>query len=394
MKKLGALIILFVAFKANAQNEIKFNQTTTWKETAEKAAATGKLIFVDCYTSWCSPCKWMDKNVFVEPTVATFFNDKFINVKIDMEKGEGLELRKKYSVKSYPTFLFVNSKGEVVHRTGSRMTVEEFLEEGKRAVDPKNGLVSLTEKYNGGARDLPFLLDYYLVLNKTDRTNAEKIGKDIVNEISAQQLNTEFGWKAIKTLARSESDKLGVHFMANPNMYNSWSKEEERDQLKDRLITSTIYGLMNADNEQAFMDKLAFFKKSDKIERRKQGVMLEADYYLKKGRIEDYVKLTNSALKNELKNDGEKLSFLAGRAGFKGGTSVTFLQQAYVLAKRSVEIAPEEYSVVSTFGYTCLYLKNKEEGLKAAKKAYLLADSLGSKVQNRAKQLVDEIEAL
>ncbi|WP_316815624.1 thioredoxin family protein [Pedobacter nyackensis] len=394
MKRICALIMLFVAFKANAQNEIQFNQNTTWKETTEAAAKTGRLIFVDCYTDWCGPCKWMDKNVFVEPTVAAFFNGNFINVKIDMEKGEGIELLKKYSVKSFPTFLFVNSKGEVVHRTGSRMSAEEFLEEGKRAVNPKNGLVSLSQKYNSGARDLPFLLDYYLVLNKTDRTAAEKIGNDIVNGISVEQLNTEFGWKAIKTLARNENDKLGAHFIANQNRYNSWSKEEEREQLKDRLITSAIYGLMNGDDEQAFMDKLAFFRKSGKADRKKQGVMLEADYYLGKRRIDDYVKLTNAALKNELKNEAEKLSFLANRAGFKGGASAAFLQQAYVLAKRSVEIAPEEYGVVSTFAYTCLYMKNKEEGLKAAKKAWLLADALGSKVQNRAKQLVDEVEAL
>lgn len=388
------LLIAFTAFKVSAQNEIKFNQTKNWKETIGAAEKTGKLIFVDCYTDWCGPCKWMDKNVFTEVSVATFFNGNFINVKVDMEKGEGLELRKKYSVKSYPTFLFVDSKGEVVHRTGSRMSVEEFLEEGKKAVNPKNGLTFLSQKYNEGIRDLPFLLDYYLVLNKTDRTIAAQIGKDIVSEISTQQLNTEFGWKAIKSLARSESDKLGAHFMANQNGYNSWSKEEEREQVKDRLITSTINGLMKADDEQAFMDKLAFFKKSDQIDRKKQGIMLEADYYLGKRRIDDYVKLTSAALKHELKDDAEKLSFLAGRAGFKGGASAEFLQQAYVLAKRSVEIAPEEFSVVSTFAYTCLYMKNKEEGLKAAKAASLLAEPLGSKVLNRVKQLIDEVQAL
>ena len=394
MKKIGMLIIMFVAFKANAQNEIKFNQTTTWKETTEAAAKTGKLIFLDCYTSWCAPCKWMDKNVFVEPTVATFYNDNFINTKIDMEKGEGIELAKKYQVRSFPTFLFVNDKGEVVHRTGSRMTVEEFLDEGKRALKPKNGLASLSQKYSEGARDLPFLLDYYLVLNKSDRKSAEKIGQDIVNEISVQQLNTEFGWKTIKVLARSESDKLGAHFMANQNAYNNWSKQEERDQLKDRLITSTLNGLMKDNNDQVFVDKLAFFKKSEKADRKIQGIMLEADYYLAQKRLNDFVKLTNAALKNELKNDAEKLSSLGRRAGFNGGPTPAFLQQGYVLTKHSVDIAPEDYSVVSTFGYICLYMKNKEEGLKASKNALVLADELGSKVQNRAKELVNQLEAL
>lgn len=394
MKKLGVLIIILVAFKANAQNEIKFNQTTTWKETTEAAAKTGKLIFVDCYTSWCVPCKWMEQNVFVDPKVAAFYNSNFINVKIDMEKGEGIALRKKYSVNSYPSFLFVSDKGEVVHRTGSRMPVDEFLEEGKRALSPKTGLAFLSQKYKDGARDLPFLLDYYLVLNKSDRKSAEPIAQNIVNEISVQQLNTEFGWKAIKALAKSETDKLGAHFMANQNAYNNWSKVGDGEQLKDRLITNTLDGLMKDSNEQAFMDKLAYFKKSGNAERNKEGVLLEANYYLTQKRLDDYVKLTNAALKNELNNDAERISSLAWRAGFNGGPSPAFLEQAYVLGKRAVEIAPENYSVVSSFGYICLYMKNKEEGLKAARKARALAEVLGSKVQNRAQELVNDLVGL
>ena len=35
---------------------------------------------------------------------------------MDMEKGEGVELAKKYNVKAYPTYLFINGDGEVVHR--------------------------------------------------------------------------------------------------------------------------------------------------------------------------------------------------------------------------------------------------------------------------------------
>ncbi|WP_316791616.1 thioredoxin family protein [Pedobacter frigoris] len=398
MKKLSLILMILVAFKVNAQEGIKFNQTKTWKESTEAATKTGKLIFVDCYTDWCGPCKWMDQNAFTDAKVAAFYNENFINAKIDMEKGEGIELRKKYGVQSFPTFLFINGKGEVVHRTGSRMPIEEFLEEGRKAADPKKNLSYLNKRYEEGARDLPFLLDYYLVLNKSDRTNAEKIGRDIVSGISAAELGTELGWKVIKALAKNESDKLGAHFMANENAYNKWSTAEERDQLKDRLITYTIYGLMRGSSEQAFMDKLAYFKKSDKIDRRKQGVMLEADYYLGAGRTDDYVKLTSAALKNELKDEAEKLSFLARRAsGGKSSNeqvSPAIMQQAYLMAKKAVELDPEEYSIQSTFGYVCLAMKKKEEGLKAAKKARVLADAETSKIQKLAQDLVDKVELL
>jgi len=63
---------------------------TDWETTLKKAKEEDKLIFVDCYTDWCGPCKWMSANVFPDEKVAALYNDKFINVKINMEKGEGI----------------------------------------------------------------------------------------------------------------------------------------------------------------------------------------------------------------------------------------------------------------------------------------------------------------
>lgn len=396
MKSIFTCLFLFVVISLHAQEEINFN--SSWSEAKEKAVKSNQLIFIDCYTSWCAPCKWMEKNVFILPAVAQYYNSNFVNLKLDMEKGEGIEMRKKYNVQSFPTYLFVNTAGDVVHRTASRMEAEAFLAEAKRAVDPKRNTSALKEKYDKGTRDLPFLLDYYLALERADRNTASKISTDIITQVTEKELNTELGWRIIKSLARTENDKLGAHFMANQQAYDKWSKLEEREQLKDRLITSTMYGLVRTGDEKFFMDKLAYFKKSDKTDRKKQGVMLEADFYLEKGRTDDYVKLTSAALKNELKDDAEKLSFLARRAsGGKMGNNQAapaILQQAYLMAKRAVELEPEEYSIQSTFGYVCLAMKKKPEALAAAKKSRELANAETSKIQKLAQELVDKVEAL
>lgn len=406
MKYLNLILLLLIATGIKAQEGIKFNQTTTWSATTAKSEEEGKLIFIDCYTSWCAPCKWMDKNVFTDPAVADFFNANFINAKIDMEKGEGVELRKKYNVQSFPTFLFVNDKGEVIHRTASKMSVAEFLEEGKMATDPKRNLSFLSQKYESGQRDIPFVLDYFLALQKTNRNAAEAIGKDIMERITSTELNSALGWKAIKALARTETDRLGVHFMANQEAYAKLSTEEERAQLQDRLITSTMYGYLYSKNEKAFMDRLSYYKNSDKIERRKQGVMLEADFYLERNLTSDYLKITDAALKGDLKADAEKLSFLARRADGKIGlndrgvpnakavSNPKILKQAYKMAKQAAALEPEEYSTQSTFAKVCLSLKKKEEGLVAAKKSRVLADAETSKIQKLAQDLLDKIELL
>lgn len=77
MKKLilMALLVAGVLFGAEAQNRsISFEQTKEWKKIVKKAKKEKKLIFVDCYTSWCGPCKMLAKDVFTRDTVADFFN--------------------------------------------------------------------------------------------------------------------------------------------------------------------------------------------------------------------------------------------------------------------------------------------------------------------------------
>ena len=81
------------------------------------AAAEGKMIFIDCYTVWCGPCKWMSANTFKDPSVAALFNDKFINLKVEMEKdADGKELAMKYEVRAYPTLLIIDSKGKLIRK--------------------------------------------------------------------------------------------------------------------------------------------------------------------------------------------------------------------------------------------------------------------------------------
>jgi thiol-disulfide isomerase/thioredoxin len=99
----------------------------TFQEALDKAAAEGKQVFVDCYTTWCGPCKWLDANTFKEKIVGDYINKHFISVKIDMERGEGVQLSKKYSIQAFPTMLVLDNKGEVVKRVVGAMDGKKLL---------------------------------------------------------------------------------------------------------------------------------------------------------------------------------------------------------------------------------------------------------------------------
>lgn len=76
-----------------SQDGIKFGKQS-FAKTLEQAKKENKLIFLDAFASWCGPCKLLDKNVFPKKEVGDYFNANFLNLHIDMEKGEGIEIAK------------------------------------------------------------------------------------------------------------------------------------------------------------------------------------------------------------------------------------------------------------------------------------------------------------
>jgi thiol:disulfide interchange protein len=95
----------------------------------KEAKKKNKLIFVDAYTVWCGPCKMLSKNTFPNASVGTYFNDKFINLKIEIEKHPyGRTFQSKYGVSAYPTMLWIDGDGLVVKKIVGYHTPEQLLQ--------------------------------------------------------------------------------------------------------------------------------------------------------------------------------------------------------------------------------------------------------------------------
>lgn len=104
----------------------------SFEEALKKAKATNKLIFLDAYAVWCGPCKWMDAQTFRDKEVGEFFNANFINLKKDMEKGEGPVLARRFKVTAYPTMFFIDGDGTVKHKILGAKPAKEFLKEAEK----------------------------------------------------------------------------------------------------------------------------------------------------------------------------------------------------------------------------------------------------------------------
>jgi thioredoxin 1 len=98
------------------------------EEAKKLAKETGKLIFIDAYTSWCGPCKKMAASTFTDAKVGEVFNERYVNLKIDCELDpDGPEISRLYKIRAYPTLLFIDGDGKIVQSFLGYQTVDQLL---------------------------------------------------------------------------------------------------------------------------------------------------------------------------------------------------------------------------------------------------------------------------
>lgn len=185
MRKLLLLLSLCLSVVAGAQDRaIKFEENISFADAIAKAKAGNKLLFVDCYTSWCGPCKMLAKDVFTNNEVADYFNANFINAKFDCEKGEGPELASKYNISGYPTLLFIDGNGDLSTRLMGASAPAQFLNNVKKALDPANSLALKEKKYEDGCRDREFILDLIKTYKKmNEQKKAAEVSKNYIENL-------------------------------------------------------------------------------------------------------------------------------------------------------------------------------------------------------------------
>jgi thiol-disulfide isomerase/thioredoxin len=204
MKKLFliAISLHILAFAATAQNRsIAFEETKVWMEIVEKAKKENKLIFVDCYTDWCGPCKLLASGVFTLDNVADFFNANFVNAKFEMEKdADGIANKAAWAVNAYPTLLFIDpASGDVVHRLVGAGQPDWLIEGAKVAMNPAINLGSMTTRYVAGERSPEFMVAYLNALSAgLMKAEQEKVVTEYLQGMTADQLATPENWELIR----------------------------------------------------------------------------------------------------------------------------------------------------------------------------------------------------
>ena len=182
MKKLSIIMSLMLCASMMFAQGVNFEPDgTTLAEAAAKAKKENKLVFVDCYTQWCGPCKKMARDIFPDAKVGEFMNPRFVNLKIDMEAKYAEGLSKEWQVSGYPTFIIFNADGKEIGRFMGGSDTDGFISrvKEKSAIDVVAN--SLEERWNNGDRDDAFLKEYLASLTATyKRDDADVVAETLL----------------------------------------------------------------------------------------------------------------------------------------------------------------------------------------------------------------------
>lgn len=237
MKQLLIILLVVFSLPLSAQNKgIKFLNDTVFENVLAKAKAENKLVFIDCYAVWCGPCKYMDATIFPDETLGEFHNKHFINIKYDMEKPYGAVVRKKYDIKAYPSFLYLNGDGEVVHRSvGSTANAADFLKVSQRAIDPDKNFKAVNSLISKGDRKATTISDY-LDMNY-GATNADELISDYFNKASETEKFSSETWNLISSHVVNTKSPIFVFFVKNKSVYESRVGKEEVEKYLYNLLS-------------------------------------------------------------------------------------------------------------------------------------------------------------
>lgn len=224
MIKLFSLILLVPMFMC-AQEGIKFEQSLTWQQVLQKAKDENKFIFVDCYATWCGPCKYMDKSVYPLENVGNYYNDKLISVKVQMDtskydndfiKGwyaDASLIKSKYNVSAFPTYLFFSPDGRIVHRDVGAMGPDYLIAAASDALNSDKQYYTALDRYRRDKLDLPYLKALARNVNRVEgKDAAQKIANDYIRRLPTDSLFTKDNIQLMTEFTNSSKDKGFIIF--------------------------------------------------------------------------------------------------------------------------------------------------------------------------------------
>ena len=381
-------LILFAYSQINAQGIDFFHGT--WAEALEEAKQQDKIIFVDAYAEWCGPCKRMARNVFTDAKVGAFYNENFINMKLDMEKGEGLKFRKKYPVSAFPTLFFIDYTGELIAKIKGAQQAEPFIQLGKSALKKVDRSSDYAAEYEKGKREPELVYNYVKALNQAGKPSL-KIANEYLD--SQKDLDTKDNLMFILEAASEADSRIFDLLIEKKKALTAITSAKIVNEQIEKACRATAIKAIEFESEELLEEAKAKMKKHYPERAKAFAYSMDMDFCKKMGDANKYTKICSNYAKKIAKDDAKQLYELA-----------TELEQSFAHDKNAMieaeklmaKAAKNGTSYSYYYHYARVLSKNgkKTDALDAAKKSLEIAKAEDNKrAIKTVERLIDKIES-
>lgn len=388
MKKLLVVFALLATFTLSAQIEFEHSK---WDDVLAKAKKENKIIFVDGFATWCGPCKWMAKNVFTDKNVGDFYNKTFVNLKLDLEKGEGVDFAKKYGIKGYPTLYFIDGDGNLVHQFLGGMDKDNFLQLGKDAIDPNKQIFTLKKTYDSGKASDEDVLNYIQALKASGNGVDEKV---LIGYLKGKDMKDKENMKfLLKYVTPSLESNIFKEFLKIKDQYiTAFGADKINNFIASAANNDIRKSDINPLDKKALKAHYLKYFDEDKAELSTDQTYLGMLMYSKKA--EDKALFFTEAekiMQNEPDFDSNFYNSVAWEYHLRTDKKDQ-LENALKWANISVQKSPNAYNL-DTKASILYKLKRKEEALDFANKALKLGTLMGMDMSS-TQALIEKINKL
>lgn len=188
-----SILLIFFAEKISCQVEgVKFHNISLI-QAFDVARKENKLVMVSC-SSWNAYSQRLHEWILSQKKIGDYFNQNFICIKVDMQGPAKNDIVQNYKVTTYPTLVFINYSGTLVHIFNDNMSEDQILEAAQQANDPERNMYALSQKYKQG------IVNFDIINNelKNCQNDCEKLIEIYFKSNDTIQWTNSDSWKIFK----------------------------------------------------------------------------------------------------------------------------------------------------------------------------------------------------
>ncbi len=383
------LLTFLVSTSTFAQKQTLFLDTN-YDIALAQAKKENKPIALMFYAKWCSHCKKMKEEIFIDADVIKFYSTSYICVAVDAESADGTtlknKLQSKFLVKSYPTFAFIDNNENLLYCISGELKKDVFILEGTKSLVAENQFNIIKDKFDADNSNAENCLRYIIVTRKAG-FDATEITQKYLKTKSEAELFTELNWKIIAN-GINNIDAKEVPFIV--------AKKEEFAKVVtlSRIEKKLIY--MTSDNLKPLVDF------GDTIRYNKKRSIAAAFQIRKVDSLLFRYDLTLNEYSQNWKNYKKTAESSVDKFAWKDSNTLVDISNNYLAHlddKKSLDLAVSWAKQALTLGESLdkyllivkLYAKEKDftNAMLYANNAKTVATNFGWKTEELDKLLVD-----